>query len=130
MRLQVGTQEIGMVSFIQLAAALIVFLSVAAPAQAQWPLGREMPQVGAKSEEHGTNVTGTGRFQIFVSPQAKGYTFMLDTDTGRIWIMKKDSTSGEFSMQRIQVQQVDGSQTGKPASQTTESGKPETSKGK
>jgi hypothetical protein len=89
-----------------------------------------MPQAGAKSDEqHGAHVTATGRFQIFVSPQTKGYTFMLDTETGKIWILKKDGASGEFSMQRITVDQVDGT-AGKPASKTTESGKSEGTKGK
>jgi hypothetical protein len=119
-----------MSGFVRSAAFLILFLTATVVAQAQWPLGREMPPVGVKSEEHGTNITVTGRFQIFVSPQAKGYTFMLDTDTGKIWILKKDSTTGEFSMQRIAVDQVDGPQTGKPASKTTEAGKPEATKGK
>ncbi|MBI4963840.1 MAG: hypothetical protein HY913_11240 [Desulfomonile tiedjei] len=119
-----------MLSFIRFAAVPVVLLSAVVWAQAQWPLGREMPQVGAKSDEqHGPNVTVTGRFQIFVSPQAKGYTFMLDTDTGKIWVLKKDSASGDFSMQRIPVEQVDGVQTGKAPSKTTESGKSETSRG-
>jgi hypothetical protein len=119
-----------MLSFIRFSAVLVLFLAGTLAAKAQWPLGREMPQAGAKTEDRGVNVTGTGRFQIFVSPQAKGYTFMLDTDTGKIWILKKDSMSGEFSMHRIHVDQVDGTHTGKPASKGTESGKPETSKGK
>jgi hypothetical protein len=85
---------------------------IAGNVHAQWPLGREsLPET--KTESPGTSVTGTGRFQVFVTPQAKGYTFMLDTDTGRVWIMKKDSASGEFSLQRIPVDQVDSKETGK-----------------
>ncbi|HMK37215.1 MAG TPA: hypothetical protein VK463_19230 [Desulfomonilaceae bacterium] len=98
------------------------------PAYAQWPLGREGLQE-AKSSDGLPNVTGSGRFQIFVSPQAKGYTFMLDTDTGKVWIMKKDHTSGEFSMQRIPVEQVDSKDgaksesDGKKASEKDAAGK-------
>lgn len=95
-------------------AILICTLSagMACPSYAQWPLGREGLQ-DAKSADGTPNVTGTGRFQIFVSPQAKGYTFMLDTETGRVWIMKKDHASGDFSLQRIPVDQVDGKESGK-----------------
>ncbi len=75
-------------------------------AEAQWPLGKDLTGQEAKTEST-PNVTGSGRFQIFVSSQAKGYTFMLDTDTGRVWIMKKDHTSGEFSLNRVPVDQVD-----------------------
>jgi hypothetical protein len=75
-------------------------------AEAQWPLGKDLTGQESKAES-GVNVTATGRFQIFVSPQAKGSTFMIDTDTGRVWVLKKDHTSGEFSFHRIQVEQVD-----------------------
>jgi hypothetical protein len=99
----------------RLSALLIpaVVLGMTVTAQAQWPLGREAPPLAAKSEDHATQVTATGRFQIFVSPQAKGYTFMLDTDTGKIWILKKDHASGDYSMQRIPVDQVDAEQAEK-----------------
>jgi hypothetical protein len=90
------------------------------PAYAQWPLGREGLQE-SKSSEGVPNVTGTGRFQIFVSPQTKGYTFMLDTDTGRVWIMKKDHTSGEFSLQRVPVEQVDPKEPAKPGAEEKKS---------
>ena len=120
---QAARREITMPRFIRTTTLLILIMSTAVYAQAQWPLGREMPQVATKSEEQrGPSVTATGRFQVFVSPQAKGYTFMLDTDTGRVWVMKKDSTSGDFSMQRIPVEQVDGGQAGKPAVKEPESG--------
>jgi hypothetical protein len=52
-------------------------------------------------------VTVSGRFQIFTSPHEKGDTFMLDTDTGRVWLLKKDKTSGEYSFKRIRVEEVD-----------------------
>jgi hypothetical protein len=120
---QAARREITMPNFIRTTMLMILLMSMAVCAHAQWPLGREMPQGATKSEEQrGPSVTATGRFQIFVSPQAKGYTFMLDTDTGRVWVMKKDSTSGDFSMQRIPVEQVDGGQAGKPAVKEPESG--------
>lgn len=28
----------------------------------------------------------TGRYQIFINPNAKGDTFLLDTHTGRVWV--------------------------------------------
>jgi len=75
-------------------------------AYAQWPLGPDITKQ-ARSAEQGTTVTATGRFQIFVSPNMKGHTFMLDTDTGRVWVVNKDSLSGNFSLQRVHVEQVD-----------------------
>jgi len=57
--------------------------------------------------EPGPTVTVSGRFQIFTSPHEKGDTFMLDTDTGRVWLLKKDKTSGEYSFKRIPVEDVD-----------------------
>jgi hypothetical protein len=95
---------------------------LASSAQAQWPLGKEFATQEAKSTESSPYVTTTGRYQIFVSPQAKGYSFMLDTDTGRVWIMKKDSTSGDFSLQRIPVEQVDTQPTGKAETKQTKTG--------
>jgi len=71
----------------------------------QWPLTREGLEL--KSSESGQNLTSRGRFQVFTSPQAKGSTFMIDSETGKIWIMIKDSSSGEFSMQRIPVAEID-----------------------
>jgi hypothetical protein len=46
---------------------------------------------------------------------------MLDTDTGKVWIMKKDPASGDFSFQRVPVQEVDGEKTGKPSASETKS---------
>lgn len=109
----------GIMSLI-LVAALSV--GVVATAQAQWPLGKELSVQEGKSPEGGPYVTTTGRYQIFVSPQAKGHTFMLDTDTGRVWIMKKDSTSGDFSLQRVSVEQVDTQTAGKSETKPTKSG--------
>jgi hypothetical protein len=83
--------------------------------EAQLPLGRDTPTV-LKQESSGT-VTVTGRYQIFVSPHVKGHTFMLDTETGRLWILKKDGMSGDFSMERIAVEQVD-SQTSPKGTRT------------
>ncbi len=90
--------------------------------QAQWPLGKELSSQEGKSTEAGPYVTTTGRYQIFVSSQAKGYTFMLDTDTGRVWIMKKDSTSGDFSLQRVPVEQVDSQLAGKSETKQPKNG--------
>lgn len=68
-----------------------------------------------KEMQPSPNLTTSGRFQVFTSPNIKGHTFMLDTDTGKVWVMKKDSTSGEFSLHRIVVEQVDSSRTDKPS---------------
>ncbi|HTY23399.1 MAG TPA: hypothetical protein VMC85_09740 [Desulfomonilaceae bacterium] len=97
-------------------AVLILCAATAGIAIAQWPLGRDVTQQGLKVGEPGATITVTGRFQIFVSPNVKGHTFMIDTDTGRTWIMKRDSTSGDFSFQRIPVDQIDAEQA-KPAVQ-------------
>jgi hypothetical protein len=87
--------------------ALITFLVLAlAPCVfAQWPLGREM--MPAAKIEPGPTVTVNGRFQIFTSPNEKDDTFMLDTDTGRVWLLKKDKTSGDYVFKRIRVEEVD-----------------------
>ena len=103
--------------------ALLFAAILAAPAYAQWPLGRELVAPEAKSAEAACPyVTTTGRYQIFVSPQAKGHTFMLDTDSGRVWIMKKDSTSGDFSLRRVPVEQVDTHSPGKSETKQTKKG--------
>ena len=83
---------------------ILVFGS-AVDSYGQWPLGKESVQPQTKQVETGVSVTGSGRHQIFVSPNVKGHTFMIDTDTGRIWIFKKDNTSGDFSLQRVPVEQ-------------------------
>ncbi len=84
----------------------VIFAGLVLTAEAQWPLGKDMSQLAPKKEES-VHVTATGRFQIFVSPNQKGHTFMLDTDTGKMWLLKKDSLSGNFSMDRILVDEVD-----------------------
>jgi hypothetical protein len=90
---------------IRSAMLLILSLGLTVSAEAQWPLGK-MPTVPAGGKS-GPNVTVTGRFQIFVSPQEKDHTFMLDTDTGKIWILKKDHSTGDFSWKRVPVEGVD-----------------------
>lgn len=75
-------------------------------ADGQWPLGREAAQL-VKTSEMAQPLMMTGRYQIVVSPYVKGHTFMIDTETGRMWHMKKDSTTGEFSLQRIPVEHLD-----------------------
>jgi hypothetical protein len=103
-----------------LAAIMVSSVSVISAAQAQWPLGKELG-TAIKNTECVPHITATGRFQIFISSQAKGHTFMLDTDTGKVWIMKKDPASGDFSFQRVPVQEVDGEKTGKPSASETKS---------
>jgi hypothetical protein len=93
-----------------LAFVAVLWPALAISAEAQWPLGREAPNI-AKPSESAVAVTGCGRFQVFVSPHVKGHTFMLDTDTGRVWSMKKDATTGDFSFQRIPVDDLDGPKT-------------------
>jgi hypothetical protein len=85
---------------------------IVSPAFGQWPLGgQSLP--AAQSCGTSPYVTGTGRFQVFVSPQTKDHTFMIDTDTGRVWILKQDHANGEFSLRRIPVEQVDSKKPGK-----------------
>ncbi len=89
--------------------SLAFFLTVfAVDGHAQWPLGKESPQLPGKSSETLVSVTGSGRHQVFVSPNIKGHTFMIDTDTGKIWIFRKDSATGDFSLQRVPVEQEIG----------------------
>jgi len=85
-------------------------------AGAQWPLGREDVH-SARPQESRDSIMVSGRFQVFVSPHAKGHTFMIDTETGRVWVLKKDGASGEFSFHRIAVDQVDGEKKEKPGQQ-------------
>ena len=85
------------------------FLDMAA--YGQWPLGKDLSAGTVKSGEAFGYLIGSGRFQVFVSPNVKGHTFMLDTETGRIWIFKKDTTSGDLSLQRIPVDQLNEIQT-------------------
>jgi hypothetical protein len=92
---------------IQTSVALLLCLGAAVGAHAQWPLGREATQGSVKSGEPSGGITLTGRYQVFVSPNVKGHTFMLDTESGKVWIMKKDSASGDYSLQRIPVENVD-----------------------
>jgi len=75
-----------------------------------------------KDAERFPYVTATGRYQIFVSPHVKKHTFMLDTETGRVWIMKKDHASGDFSWKRVPVDEVDDKEKGKKTSGDAESG--------
>ena len=92
------------------------FLFGATPdCHAQWPLGKDLAQGLSKSLETGPTITFTGRFQMLTSPNVKGQTFMLDTETGRVWILKKDYSSGDFSLQRIPVEEVDAQRPGAPS---------------
>ena len=84
-------------------------------ATAQWPLGGDMMK--KPGIEPSPTVTVSGRFQIFTSPHEKGDTFMLDTDTGKVWILKKDSTSGTYLLKRIRVEEVDPATADQPGEQ-------------
>jgi hypothetical protein len=85
----------------------LFLVSMGTSAYSQWPLGKELAQTPQKAEP-GPGVTTTGRFQVFVSPNHKGYTFMLDTETGKVWTIIKDHTSGDLSLRRVPVEDVDG----------------------
>ena len=74
--------------------------------RAQWPLGGDPTKKG-DSRHYSTSITMTGRFQIFVSPNIKSATFMLDTDTGRVWIMKKDHKTGAHFLKRVPADEID-----------------------
>jgi hypothetical protein len=78
-------------------------------AHGQWPLGGQMPKPAKPAAAQ--HVTATGRFQVFVSPHIKGKTFMLDSDTGRVWIVQKDHATGTYSLKRVPVEEVDSEQT-------------------
>ncbi len=94
-----------MKTIVRLALVMSAFLAGLPCAEAQWPLGRDAMQL-TKTEPSPT-VTVSGRFQIFTSPHEKGDTFMLDTDTGKVWLLRKDKTSGEYKFKRIRVEEVD-----------------------
>jgi hypothetical protein len=97
-----------------LLASCALAASALGNAHGQWPMGKDPAEQKLKLAEPGGTITITGRFQMFVSPNVKGHTFMLDTETGRIWILKKDNTSAEFSLQRVPVEQLDGQQPTAP----------------
>lgn len=94
------------------AIAVALIPQIAAP---QWPLGRD-EGIAAKAGETRDIIMVSGRYQVFVSPHAKGHTFMIDTDTGRVWVLKKDSASGDFSFHRVSVEQVDAEKKEKTSS--------------
>jgi hypothetical protein len=47
---------------------------------------------------------------------------MLDTDTGRVWIFKKDHSSGDFSLKRVPVQGVEDVKASRPVEQPVTEG--------
>lgn len=114
-----------MKAFIVLIICMGVVAGAASVCCAQWPLGKDLAQ-GLKAAEPGPTITVTGRFQMLTSPNAKGQTFMLDTDTGRVWVLKKDHTTGDLSLQRIPVDEIDGKKSGATSgeSKTGEQKKP------
>ncbi len=109
-----------MKAFYLLASTITFLVAMTAAAWAQWPLGKELSQTQQKHEP-GPNLTATGRFQIFISPHIKGLTFMLDTDTGKVWAIEKDHASGNYSLKRISVEEVDAKVPPKSASGDTKS---------
>ncbi len=115
-----------------IALAVLTLFSVLGPAAygtAQWPLGADAPKKQSPSES-GHYLTGSGRFQVFISPHIKGHTFMLDTDTGRVWTMDKDSTSGNFSLKRVTVEEVDKPEKAGRGSDKTEASSQKAAGGK
>jgi hypothetical protein len=95
-----------MKGLVWIAAVIVLCVGGIDVARAQWPLGRQLPQI-PRASKSGPHVTGTGRFQVFVSPHLKDQTFMIDTETGKVWIIKKDHSTGDFSLKRVPVQEVD-----------------------
>jgi len=93
--------------FLAIIAALFILTGMPRNVEAQWPLGKDITPIPEKSAP-GPNITATGRFQIFISPHLKGSTFMIDTDTGKIWTIVKDHSTGNFSLKRVLVEEVDG----------------------
>jgi hypothetical protein len=100
-----------------LVATVLLAMALTGVAGAQWPLNTQnLP----KLKEPGVTTTATGRFQVFVSPRIKTATFMIDTDTGRIWMFKKDHSTGDFSLKRVPVENVDADGKGKKKAGDTE----------
>ncbi|MGC8603396.1 MAG: hypothetical protein ACP5VS_06900 [Desulfomonilaceae bacterium] len=97
--------------FVMMLLFFVLSISLDLMAFAQWPLGKDLSPVTVKSGESSGYLTGSGRFQVFVSPNIKGHTFMLDTETGKLWIFKKDNTSGDISLQNIPVENLNDSQS-------------------
>ena len=95
-------------------------LGVTFSAQAQWPLGKELGQSPPKPADSSSSITVTGRYQMFVSPNDKSHTFMIDTETGRLWMMNKDAVSGNLSLKRIPVEEVDSGTQDTPNKDYTE----------
>lgn len=54
----------------------------------------------------GKGVPTTGRFQVFVSPNIDGKTFMIDSDTGKIWMVKKDHSTGALYLEKLAVEDI------------------------
>lgn len=100
------------------AALAAILLAMPVPSIGQWPLGRDGLQ-GALKTEPSPTITVRGRFQFFTSPNVKGETFMLDTETGKVWMLKKDGATGLFILERIRVEDVDAAvKNGSKASET------------
>ncbi len=92
--------------FTHFAAISLLLLLWAGSTHAQLPFGPDLAAL-QKKQESGLRITGFGRFQVFVSPSIKGETFMIDSDTGKVWVFKKDHATGKYSLERLSVEQVD-----------------------
>jgi hypothetical protein len=91
-------------SFLRSTAVVVFLLVFAAGAHAQWPPGA--PEQKREKKEKKVRAMNTGRFQVFVSPNVKGKTFMLDTETGAMWIIKKDHSTGDYDWMKMFVEGI------------------------
>ena len=104
---QVAAAVLSGIRYIKPAAAITLVLAMwLGSAHAQLPFGLDMAAQQKKKQPE-LKITGIGRFQVFVSPNVKGETFMIDTQTGKVWFFKKDHATGKYSLQRLSVEQVD-----------------------
>jgi hypothetical protein len=78
-------------------------------AMAQMPFGAAP---GPTELSLGKGVPTTGRFQVFVSPNIEGKTFMIDSDTGRIWMVKKNHATGDLYLDMLSVRGIHENEKG------------------
>ncbi len=91
-----------------------------------WPLPSlaQMPfsaPAGPSEISLGKGVPTTGRFQVFVSPNIEGKTFMIDSDTGKIWVVKKDHSTGELYLQKLTVEDINEKKKDNPETDKNDS---------
>jgi hypothetical protein len=87
----------------RVALSVLVFQAMSGLAIAQMPFGAAP---GPTEVSLGKGVPTTGRFQVFVSPNIEGKTFMIDSDTGRIWLVKKNHATGDLFLEMLKVQGI------------------------